>query len=598
MSQTQTLEIMEIPVDKIRSSPHQPRLEFDLEELRGSIIQYGIRDPIKVRRVGDYWELIDGERRWRIAQQEGMKTVPCLVLEYTDEEADALSWRFNVERKDYSLEERAKHFKKHQDEGMSAVGIGNIHGYSNVQVSKLLSIFRLPEKYQNYMWAGEFAFQKFELLYEKGLLSTEGFKYLKDITRFIDESILSRLTQEEFENVVNKYLKNIDSKQLEEAKKAAVKAEVSQGRENRVTEAVGEPEVKPPETSEEFEEAAKALRGEAKRRKTPKQIHQENLENAQKALNRISFRDAERFGVDVRNYRERVAEIEDYVKDRPLEALKDIKALQGELNSEVNSAQKRFEEDERKRREAETEKRIEEEAKRRARELKEAEKRRIEENARKKAHAEIIANPDLIREVYRERDDRYKEATSGLEEEDRIKLVEKAIEGSWNFVEVQEVKTAIKDMEPRLRKSILEKDVHLTPKTIVTLKEKLPDTATATMVVAEIKARELNEEGAIKMIERVASGTQPQIDRIRNDAERVMEDLQNLLIEVKKIGLHQYMILGDVHWVDAENIFTQIELYMKWLKHKGWEKNLESPLTPEQRKQIDEARQRRLEKTE
>jgi ParB family chromosome partitioning protein len=398
MSQTQTLEIMEIPVDKIRPSPYQPRLEFDLEDLRGSIIQYGIRDPLKVRRVEDYWELIDGERRWRIAQQEGMKTVPCLVLEYTDEDADALSWRFNVERKDYSLEERAKHFKKHQEEGLSGTAIGNIHGYSHQQVNLLLSIFRLPEKYQNYLWAGEFAYGKYEYMYSKGLLNNKD-RQVPAVTNLIDEASERRLTQREFENVVDGYLSDLEKRQVEEAKKAAATIETSKTREEKTREAVGEPVVKPPETSEEFEDAARVLRRRAKELKTPKQIHQENLEKAQKTLNQISFSDAERFGVDVRNYRERVAEIEDYVKDRPVEALKDIKILQGELNSEVNSAQERFEEDERKHREAETEKRIEEEAKRRAKELEETEKKRIEEEAKKKAQEEILDNPELIQKA-------------------------------------------------------------------------------------------------------------------------------------------------------------------------------------------------------
>jgi ParB family chromosome partitioning protein len=399
MSQTQTLEIMEIPVDKIRPSPYQPRLEFDLEDLRGSIIQYGIRDPLKVRRVGDYWELIDGERRLRIAQQEGMKAVPCLILDYTDEDADALAWRFNVERKDYSVEEKAKHFHKHQLEGMSASAIGRIHGYGHQTISSYLSIFRLPENFQNYVWAGEFSYQKLEYLYNKGLLNSNTFTPPTHAITIIQQSIDQDLKQKEFEKVVDDFILDLKEKQVEAAKKAASTIDTFQRRVDLAKEDIGEPEVKEPETAEEFEEAARTLIKRAKELKTPRQIHQENLEKAQNALNRISFSDAERFGVDVRNYRERVAEIEDYVKDRPVEALKDIKVLQGELNSEVNSAQKRFEEDERKRREAETEKRIEEEAKRRAREIEEAEKNRIELEAKKKAQEEILDNPELIQKA-------------------------------------------------------------------------------------------------------------------------------------------------------------------------------------------------------
>ncbi len=57
---------LHIRVDEIRPSPYQPRIYFDLEELRGDILKNGLRDPIKVRRVGDHYEIVDGERRYKI----------------------------------------------------------------------------------------------------------------------------------------------------------------------------------------------------------------------------------------------------------------------------------------------------------------------------------------------------------------------------------------------------------------------------------------------------------------------------------------------------------------------------------------------------
>jgi ParB family chromosome partitioning protein len=347
MSQPQVLEIVEIPVDKIRPSPYQPRLEFGLEELRGSIIQYGIRDPLKVRRVGDYWELIDGERRWRIAQQEGMKTIPCLILDYSDEEADALSWRFNIERKDYSLEERAKHFKKHQNEGLSGAAIGRIHGYSHVQVTRLLAVFRLPEKYQNYLWTGEFAYQKFEYIYDKGLLNGKGGKYLQDVTNLIDESAERRLTQREFENVIDDYLSDLEKRQVEEAKKAAVQLETSKRREEKARDALGEPEVKEPVTSEEFEEAARALRERAKELKTPEQILEEKREKARNALltgkGNIIFKieKAKELGIDTKWMEEEKEKIENKIPFSPDNALSDANAVKSQINDVISRHQER-----------------------------------------------------------------------------------------------------------------------------------------------------------------------------------------------------------------------------------------------------------------
>ena len=383
MSQTQMLEIVEIPTDKIRPSPYQPRIDFDLEELRGSIIKYGIRDPLKVRKVEDHWELIDGERRWRIAEQEGIKTVPCLPLEYDDEEADALSWRFNTERKEYTLEERAKHFKKHQDEGLSGAAIGRIHGYGKLQVNRLLSIFRLPEKYQNYVWTGEFAVQKYEYLYGKGLIN-ESVSIETEVIKIIDEAAIERrLTQREFENVVDDYLSNLEKRQIEEAKKAVTKLEASKQREKKAGEALGEPEVKPPETPEELEEAAEALRKEAERLKTPKQKAEEKrqklIAQARKSLNATKKKiDGAEKIVDVSVFRERFGELENSLEGNPTEVREQLIALGKEVTETKKQLHKEIEEEKRKKREEEERRRLEEERRR----VREAERRRLEEESR------------------------------------------------------------------------------------------------------------------------------------------------------------------------------------------------------------------------
>jgi len=389
MSQTQTLEIVNIPVDKIKPSPYQPRLDFDLEELRGSIIQYGIRDPLKVRKVGDYWEIIDGERRWRIAQQEGLKTVPCLILDYSDEEADALSWRFNTERKDYSVEEKAKHFHEHQLEGMSARAIAQIHGYSHQTIASYLSIFRLPEKFQNYVWAGAFSFQKFEYLYEKGLLNGSTVTPPTHAIMLIQQSIDQDLKQKEFEQVVDDFILDLKEKQVEAAKKATATIEVSQRRVEKAKEEIGEPEVKEPETSEEFEEAARVLREEAKKRKTPEQILQEKREKARNALlngkgNILSkLEKAKGYGIDTSKFEERLGELKVKIDSDPEVALKESK----ELKTEIDKAIKDFKEEERIKRLEEERKKIEAET-----------KQKIEAEAKAKAREELLSDTRFVRD--------------------------------------------------------------------------------------------------------------------------------------------------------------------------------------------------------
>lgn len=427
MSQVKAIEIVDIPVDQISPSPFQPRIDFELEDLRGSIIKYGIVDPLKVRKVGDQWELIDGERRWRIAQQEGIEKVPCIVSEYSDDEADALAWRLNTERKQYSLEERAKHFKSHQDDGLSGAAIGRIHGYGQQHVNRLLSIFRLPEKYITYLWTGEFAVAKYQYLYGKGLINDDTFSMATDIISIIDEAIERRLTQREFENVVDDYLSDLEKRQVDAARKAAVQLEASTRREERTKEALGEPEVKPPETSEEFEQAAKVLRKRAKELKTPKQRAAEEAEKERKKIeaDEKKRRDAEENarsslltgknnaqskiqkvieeGLDATEFNARLKDIEAMITEEPSEAFKEAKKLKDDIDTVIRDEKIKREavEAERKKLEAEAESRLEEE---RERLQKDPEFRRsvvIERAEKEEIMKELVKDRDIISEGQR-----------------------------------------------------------------------------------------------------------------------------------------------------------------------------------------------------
>jgi ParB family transcriptional regulator, chromosome partitioning protein len=82
--------VQQIPLSKIKPNPYQPRKVFkseDLQELIQSVKDRGILQPIVVRRKGDHWEIIAGERRFRAAQKLGMLTIPAVDVAASDLEA-------------------------------------------------------------------------------------------------------------------------------------------------------------------------------------------------------------------------------------------------------------------------------------------------------------------------------------------------------------------------------------------------------------------------------------------------------------------------------------------------------------------------------
>lgn len=103
--------IAEIPIDKIRSSPFQPRRSFDEAELCAlgmSIEHNGLIQPVTVRKISGGFELVAGERRLRACEKIGMKTVPAIVRELNDAEAAAWTITENLQRSDLGIFEEAE----------------------------------------------------------------------------------------------------------------------------------------------------------------------------------------------------------------------------------------------------------------------------------------------------------------------------------------------------------------------------------------------------------------------------------------------------------------------------------------------------------
>lgn len=104
-----------VKITKVEPNREQPRKHFDedaLQELADSIKQFGLLQPILVQDRGDYYEIIAGERRWRAAKLAGLKEVPVIIRNYTNQEIVEISLIENIQREDLNPIEEAMAYKR------------------------------------------------------------------------------------------------------------------------------------------------------------------------------------------------------------------------------------------------------------------------------------------------------------------------------------------------------------------------------------------------------------------------------------------------------------------------------------------------------
>ncbi len=151
--------LREIPIQQITPNPRQPRARIDEErfaELVESVRRDGIVQPLLVREVGDGWELIAGERRWRAAQAAGLSTVPALVREADDRTSLALALVENIVRADLDPVEQARGYARLQDEfGLSHADVALAVGRSRTTVVNATRLLGLPDEVLELIENGE-----------------------------------------------------------------------------------------------------------------------------------------------------------------------------------------------------------------------------------------------------------------------------------------------------------------------------------------------------------------------------------------------------------------------------------------------------------
>lgn len=145
-------EIIYIPIEDILPNRFQPRLTFnekELNELANSIIKYGVIQPIVVRSIGEKYEIIAGERRYKASVIAGLKSIPSILMSTNDNTSAEIALLENLQRKNLTPIEEAKAYKKLLDRGFTQEDIATKLGVSQPMVANKIRLLNLPDEVQN-----------------------------------------------------------------------------------------------------------------------------------------------------------------------------------------------------------------------------------------------------------------------------------------------------------------------------------------------------------------------------------------------------------------------------------------------------------------
>ena len=187
-----------VRLEDIKPNPYQPREDFDsqnLEELTQSIKEKGVIQPVLVRRQGDFYELIAGERRFRAANLLNIKEIPAIIKDVGDGESLELSLIENIQRQALNPIEEARAFQYLIDKfEVTQEQISEVIGKSRVSVTNTLRLLKLPKEVQDEIRRGKISFA-----HGRALLEIEDVNLLR---RFANEIISGDLSVRELESLI------------------------------------------------------------------------------------------------------------------------------------------------------------------------------------------------------------------------------------------------------------------------------------------------------------------------------------------------------------------------------------------------------------
>ncbi len=143
-------DVTEIDIDEIRSNPYQPRKTFDIEslnELAKSISEYGIVQPIIVKKSVKGYELVAGERRTKAAKIAGLKKIPAIIKDFDDQEMMEIALVENIQRENLNpIDEATSISNIIKLRGYTQDEFANKFGKSRTYVTNILGLLKLPDE--------------------------------------------------------------------------------------------------------------------------------------------------------------------------------------------------------------------------------------------------------------------------------------------------------------------------------------------------------------------------------------------------------------------------------------------------------------------
>jgi ParB family chromosome partitioning protein len=186
-----------IRVSAIKPHPNQPRRHFDeaaLDELAASIGSRGVIQPVIVRPLGEGYQLVAGERRWRAAQKAQLHEIPALIRDLGERDVMAIALIENIQREDLNpIEEARAYHRLAEDEGLTQAEIARLVEKSRSHVANLQRLLSLPEQVIAHLEAG-----RLSMGHARALIGHER------ASELADEAVAKGLSVREVERIARK----------------------------------------------------------------------------------------------------------------------------------------------------------------------------------------------------------------------------------------------------------------------------------------------------------------------------------------------------------------------------------------------------------
>lgn len=151
-------KVVEISINELRPNPYQPRKQFEpeaIEELKKSILEHGVIQPIIVRKSIRGYEIIAGERRFRASKEAKLKTVPAVIRTFTESEVMEIALIENIQREDLNTLEVAIAYQKLMEKfELTQEQLAQKVGKSRPHITNYLRLLQLPDNVQEYVSRG------------------------------------------------------------------------------------------------------------------------------------------------------------------------------------------------------------------------------------------------------------------------------------------------------------------------------------------------------------------------------------------------------------------------------------------------------------